>query len=142
MNTMIKSDIDKLMRDVDVYLETLTNVEFDLKAKGSFLRRCILEHAKGNYIAHKHRREIKILLNTLYEADDVIAKFNAKGILDNIFSLEIGDENHKFLSDKLRVMLVQRENLRWEYSEKMNALNCLCNKPDAKARWRKINYVY
>ena len=137
MDIMIKSDIDKLMRDVDVYLETLTNVEFDLKVKGSFLHRCLLEHAKGNYIAHKHRREIKILLKTLYEADDVIAKFNAKDILDNIFNLEIGDEDPKFLSDKLRMMFVQRDNLRWEYSEKMNALNCLCNKPGAKERWRR-----
>lgn len=137
MNIMIKSDIDKLMRDVDVYLATLSNVEFDLKVKGSFLHRCLLEHAKGNYIAHKHRREIKILLNTLYEADDVIAKFDDKGILDAIFSLEISGEDRKFLFDKLRVMLVRRENLRWEYSEKMNALNCLCNKPNAKARWRK-----
>ena len=137
MNTMIKSDIDKLMRDVDVYLETLTNVEFDLKVKGSFLHRCLLEHAKGNYIAHKHRREIKILLKTLCEADDAIAKFAVNGILDAIFILDFSDENYKFLSDKLRVMLVQRENLRWEYSEKMNALNCLCNKPDAKARWRR-----
>lgn len=137
MNTMIKSDIDKLMRDVDAYLTNLSNVEFDLKVKGSFLHRCMLEHAKGNYIAHKHRREIKVLLNTLYEADDVIARFDVKGILDAIFSLELNDENHKFLSDKLRVMLVRRESLRWEYSEKTNALNCLCNKPDAKERWRR-----
>ena len=137
MDIMIKSDIDKSMRDVDAYLATLSNVEFDLKVKGSFLHRCLLEHAKGNYIAHKHRREIKILLNTLHEADDVIAKFTVGGILDAIFSLELNDKDYKFLSDKLRVMLVQRENLRWEYSEKTNALNCLCNKPGAKARWRK-----
>ena len=137
MDIMIKSDIDKLMRDVDAYLANLSDMEFDLKVKGSFLHRCLLEHAKGNYIAHKHRREIKILLNTLYEVDDVIAKFNAKGILDAIFILELNDEDYKFLSDKLRVMLVRRENLRWEYSEKTNALNCLCNKPDAKGRWRR-----
>ena len=137
MDIMIKSNIGKLMRDVDAYLANLSNVEFDLKVKGSFLHRCIREHAKGHYIAHKHRREIKILLNTLHEADEVIAKFIVKGILDTIFSLEIGDEDPKLLSDKLRVMLVQRENLRWEYSEKMNALSYLCNKPDAKARWRK-----
>lgn len=137
MEIMIKSDIDKLMRDVDAYLANLSNVEFDLKVKGSFLHRCMLEHAKGNYIAHKHRREIKVLLNALYEADDVIARFDVKGILDAIFSLELNDENHKFLSDKLRVMLVRRESLRWEYNEKTNALDCLCNKPDAKERWRK-----
>ena len=137
MDIMIKSDIDKLMRDVDAYLANLSNMEFDLKVKGSFLHRCLLEHAKGNYIAHKHRREIKILLNTLHEADGVIAKFDVKGILDAIFSLELSDENHKFLSDKLRAMLVRRENLRWEYNEKTNALDCLCNKPGAKERWRR-----
>lgn len=137
MEIMIKSDTDKLMRDVDAYLANLSNVEFDLKVKGSFLHRCMLEHAKGNYIAHKHRREIKVLLNALYEADDVIARFDVKGILDAIFSLELNDENHKFLSDKLRVMLVRRESLRWEYNEKTNALDRLCNKPDAKERWRK-----
>ena len=137
MDIMIKSDTDKLMRDVDAYLETLSNMEFDLKVKGSFLHRCLLEHAKGNYIAHKHRREIKILLNTLCEADDVITKFDVKGILDAIFILELSDKDYKFLSDKLRVMLVRRESLRWEYNEKTNALDCLCNKPGAKERWRK-----
>ena len=133
---------NKLMRDATVYAASLSNLQFDLKVKGSFLLNCILAHDHHNYIAHKYRRELKDLFVVIYSVEDVLHSSYyyelSQSLLDEAFNKTNTEEDRDLLIQEIRVIIARRVRLETEYEEKMNALNYLCNKPGATAHWSDI----
>lgn len=133
---------NKLMRDATVYAASLSNLQFDLKVKGSFLLNCILARDHHNYIAHKYRRELKDLFVVIYDIEEVLHssyyyELN-QALCDEAFNKTNTEEDRDLLIQKLRDIIARRVRLETEYEEKMNALNYLCNKPGATAQWSDI----
>ena len=133
---------NKLMRDATVYAASLSNLQFDLKVKGSFLLNCILARDHHNYIAHKYRRELKDLFVVIYNVEDVLLSSHYyelnQALCNEAFNRTNTEEDRDLLIKKLRDVLARRVRLTEEYKEKMNALNYLCNKPGATAHWSDI----
>lgn len=133
---------NKLMRDATVYAASLSNLQFDLKVKGSFLLNCILARDHHNYIAHKYRRELKDLFVVIYDIEDVLHSSYyyelSQALLDEAFNKTNTEEDCDLLIQEIRVIIARRVRLETEYEEKMNALNYLCNKPGATAQWSDI----
>lgn len=133
---------NKLMRDATVYAASLSNLQFDLKVKGSFLLNCILARDHHNYIAHKYRRELKDLFVVIYDVEDVLHSSYyyelSQALLDEAFNKTNTEEYRDLLIQEIRVIIARRVRLETEYEEKMNALNYLCNKPGATAHWSDI----
>ena len=133
---------NKLMRDATVYAASLSNLQFDLKVKGSFLLNCILARDHHNYITHKYRRELKDLFVVIYEVEEVLHssyyyELN-QALCDEAFNKTNTEEDRDLLIKELREIIARRVRLETEYEEKMNALNYLCNKPGATAHWSDI----
>ena len=133
---------NKLMRDATVYAASLSNLQFDLKVKGSFLLNCILARDHHNYIANKYRRELKDLFAVIYDVEDVLHSSYyyelSQALLDEAFNKTNTEEDRDSLIQEIRVIIARRVRLETEYEEKMNALNYLCNKPGATAHWSDI----
>ena len=133
---------NKLMRDATVYAASLSNLQFDLKVKGSFLLNCILARDHHNYIAHKYRRELKDLFAVIYDVEDVLLssyyyELN-QALCDEALNKTNTEKDCNLLIQELHAIIARRVRLETEYEEKMNALNYLCNKPGATAHWSDI----
>ena len=106
---------NKLMRDATVYAASLSNLQFDLKVKGSFLLNCILARDHHNNIAHKYRRELKDLFVVIYDVEDVLHSSYyyelSQALLDEAFNKTNTEDDRDLLIQEIRVIIARRVRL-------------------------------